>query len=262
MKPKLSFQPYPGAQSNESYFRIPHRSLALTGITGFHERTISRTSGIQKDRARWRIVATFLRTKPVSLTHPRILSTPGAWWHFERLLEGALNSRRERPIFYCFERDPEIYRLSAVMMACVFHSSGVTVKRDGAVDYVISRKGSKRLINRDVFDYVKRARPPFAAVWLDLTSTITETLKERLSLLRPSLRTDYCLLAITLIRGREQGAVRDQLKAGMTRKRLLEQMVRSACGDDFRIADVFDYADSSPMQQVIFLRGAMLGEVE
>lgn len=262
MKINLSFPPeYPFKPLNDTYFQIPHEVMGRTGLAGFHERTISRHSGLAKDRARWRIINTFLRTRPrpPKVMDLQCLTNPGAWWHFERIIRGRLDNEipRQRPIFTCCEKDPEMFRLSAVMMATVFNSAGVVVE-PGRVS---NPKKTRTLLNQDTFEYLaeRKVKANLRCIWLDLTSTLTEGLAERLKLLRPHIAKDYCLLAITLIRGREQGPVRDALADGKKRKRVMEKMVRSACGDDFRIADLFDYADSMPMQQVIFLRGTTLG---
>jgi hypothetical protein len=266
MKINLSFPPeFPRSPINTDYFKVPHEVIGKTGLAGFHERTISRTSGLAKDRARWRIVNTFLRTAPKDLPNLYLLTTPGAWWHFERLIEGRIqhDHAKQKPHFLCFERDAEMYSLAAVMMATIFNGSGAVVKRDGDIDCVTSRRGSKILRNQDVFEYLGKApflkKKRFAGIWLDLTSVITDKLPQKLAILRPWIRPDYCMLAITLIRGRESGEVRSKLQEGRRRKRILERMVQESCGEDFRIADLFDYSDSMPMQQVIFLRGTTLG---
>jgi len=264
-KKNLSFPPEsPYVKPNENYFKVPHEALRRTGITGFHERTISRTSGLAKDQARWRIVNTFLRTCPTHEHMPEahLLTTPGAWWHFERLLTGRLEHAEQKARFVSFEKDPKLFRLSAVFMATVFHKITKPEKRGGVDCVSIGKQDRAVLFNCDVFDYLARTaarKAKFSGVWLDLTSTISSGLTERLKLLEPRLNQEYCMLAITLIRGREQGGIRDTLAAGKKRKRVLEDIVRDTCGDDFRIADLFDYSDSSPMQQVIFLRGATPG---
>lgn len=266
MKNNLSFPPEYKYQTkpNENYFTIPHESLGRTGITGFHERTISRTSGLAKDRARWRIINTFLRTCPPATRWPEVnvLTTPGVWWHFERLLTGRLERRNQKARYVSFERDPNVFRLSAVFMASVFHKVARSNTRGGLECISIGKQDRVAFFNCDVFEYLSgelARKKKFTGVWLDLTSVISSSLADRLRILGPRLHPEYCMLAITLIRGRENGEIRDSLASGKSRKRVLEGIVRSSCGDDFRIADLFDYADSSPMQQVIFLRGATMG---
>lgn len=244
---------------NEDYFKVPHESLKRSGLVGFHERTISRTSDLNKDKARWRVVNVFLRTCPKSIKRVRLLSNPGPWWHFERLLEGRLLNREQEPRFVCCERDPDVYALSAAMLAAVF--GGVAVKNEMGFPFVTCIKGHRKLYNADTFEYLQSHRrwKLFCGIWLDLTSTLTDKLGTKLALLRPVLRSDYCMIAITLIRGREQGEVRDTLRTGKTRKRHLASLIDEHCGPGFKLTDIFNYADSSPMQQVIFVRGALLG---
>ena len=256
MKFNLSFPPgYPRVPLNEDYFRPELPGNTHTGLTGFHARTVSRTSGLEKDKARWRIVNTVLRTRPKNWDRVTVLSTPGLWWHFERLLMGKLESDGQKCNILACERDPDAFRVSAAMMARLF--KGTVVPSGGLVR---NEKKTRFLWNTDVFSYLetREIAADINVAWLDLTSVITETLGERLVLLSPHLSRKYACLAITLIRGREHGQIRDVIGGGKKRKRVLEGIVRRSCGDGFRIADLFDYKDSMPMQQAIFLRGATL----
>lgn len=186
----------------------------------------------------------------------RILSMPGAWWHFE---QKALDRwDLSRPSFICCENDPLIFVKAAVSMPHV-GKRGIKCKKTielGGTDCVTNGRDAV-LIKCNIFDYLKVTDKQFRMVWLDMMGPITERLLASFTDCARVLQ-DHSVLAINVLVGRESLDVTYRMRKFQNRVDFIQSELDKAC-PGFRLVHRVTYSDSEHHQatrlQLAFVRG-------
>lgn len=137
----------------------------------------------------------------------RLLTLPGAWWHFEKIALRNWSRDKIRLAIHACEINPAIFHIAATRMPQV-DRRGLLLKRCKEVSdcHVVSNRRNAILLNCDIHRFIAATDKKFHMVWLDLMSQTTDTLVRTARRLNDIIEP-HSAIAVNVLQGRESNSV-------------------------------------------------------
>jgi hypothetical protein len=175
-------------------------------------------------------------------TQIKMLTLPGAWWHFEKKFIPTTFNNHTLNVVGC-EKNHQIFKLAAKNFPVpkTWHTHNWVTGNNVC------------LLRKDIGDFISSTEDKFDVVWLDHCGPVSDKFLDSLIPLKKVLNPT-ALLAITILKARERPFFTQGINESGGRINFLTDLVKGLISSQFKLISVKEYCDSSPMLQAIFKR--------
>ncbi len=183
----------------------------------------------------------------------RLLTLPGAWWHFERQV-GVIpkHSRFSHFSLTCCERDRIVFNNAALRLPRGKRGIKIGWMKELNNAKVVTNRNDIVLINCNIADFMAITERKYDVVWLDFCGPIHDNVMDSIATTKRVVRTPG-LLAITFMKGRETPFYTDLIHQNPNgRAGMITNQIKEMVNPEIEQVYISEYKDTTEMIHMIF----------